>query len=100
MIVVGKGQYDSLLQADPDRFVIHALRSVARTMPDELRGIPLHLARGMTEAAIARARGHGLTGDEDILGFVHTMFEIAPNFDREPTLRAVLSDTGRTPSQH
>lgn len=99
MLVIGTGQYDSLLQADPKQFVAHALRSVAEAMPDELRGIPPHLAWSMAEVAIARARGQGLTTDKDILGFVHVMFEIAPNFDQEPTLRTVLSDTKLTPSQ-
>lgn len=99
MLVVGDRQYVTLLQADANGFIAHALRSVAETMPDELRGIPIHLAWGMAETAIARARGHGLSSDNDILGFVHVMFEIAPNFDQEPTLRMFLSNSRQTPSQ-
>ena len=52
----------------------------------------------MVAVAIERARKHGLTSDEQIFGFVSVMFEIAPNFDEEPTLRAILSDTRRKPA--
>lgn len=99
MFAIRQAQYDVLLQADPVQFVGHVLRHIAEDMPDEIRGIPPHLVWRMIEAGIERARRHGLTTDEQIIGFVGVMFEIAPNFHEEPTLRKVLSDPRRTPAE-
>jgi hypothetical protein len=99
MFIVRRDQYNAFLQSDPARFVEHIQRHIAAIMPDEIRGIPSQLVLVMIEAAIERARSHGLTTDEQIFGFVSVMFEIAPNFDEEPTLRAILSDTRFTPAE-
>ena len=98
MFIIRRGQFDAFLQGDPEQFVDSVLRHIVTAMPEEVRGIPLPLVRAMVEVAIDRARKHGLTSDEQIFGFVSVMFEIAPNFDEEPTLRTILSDTRRKPA--
>lgn len=99
MLTIRGEQFDSYLQKDPERFIDQILQHVVETMPDEVRGIPVHLVREMIRVAVARARGHGLTNDEQVMGFVGVMFEIAPNFDQEPTLGAVLSDARLEPAE-
>ena len=93
-MIVDPKQFQGLLQADPEAFVglVHA--HLIEAMPDEVRGIPTPLVREMIEVGIARARSHGLRTDEQLLGFVSVMFEVAPNFDEEEGLRAVLHQRG------
>lgn len=99
MHTIRQDQYDSWLQSDPEQFVELVFRHIAETIPEEIRGIPLHLVRAMIGVAIKRARKYRLTGDAQIMGFVAVMFEIAPNFDEEPTLRAILMDTRGEPEE-
>ena len=99
MVKLRDDQFDEYLQDDPVRFIELILRHIAQTMPDEIRGIPPHLVWYQIEVAVARARKHGLTKDDDIMGFVSVMFEIAPNFDEEPTLKTILADPRMQPSE-
>ena len=99
MVKIRDDQADEYLQSDPVRFIELILRHIAKTMPGEIRGIPPHLVWYQIEVAVARARKHGLTTDEDIIGFVSVMHEISPNFDEEPTLKAILADTRLKPSE-
>ena len=48
--------------------------------------------RHMVRVAIRRARRRGFTTAEDISAFVAIMFEVAPNFDLQPEIDAVLTD--------
>ncbi|PWV64757.1 hypothetical protein [Plasticicumulans acidivorans] len=95
MITIDQDQYDRLLQGDPQGFIAETYRFLCDTQPGAMRGIPEHLMLDMIAAAIARARRHGFDSDEQVMGFVGLMFEIAPNFDEEPTLRAILDDRSR-----
>lgn len=92
-------QFDTWLQAEPDQFIESALRHIVETMPEEVRGIPLRLVVAMIEVAVQRARRHGLQSDSQVMGFVAVMFEVSPNFDEQPVLRAILSGPRLTPAQ-
>ena len=46
----------------------------------------------MVKIGIERARSRGLVFAEDIAAFVAIMFEVAPRFDEQPDVNAVLSD--------
>lgn len=93
-MIVDPNQFHGLLQAHPDTFVHQIQEHLNEAMPDEVRGIPAPLVRSMIEVGIARARSHGLRSDEHVFGFVAVMFEVAPNFDQEEGLRAVLNQRG------
>jgi len=99
VLVIRKEQYDSFLQTDKKRFVELILQHIIETMPDEIRGIPTYLVCDMIETAIKRARSHELNSDEQIMAYVSVMFEIAPNFDEEPTLQAILTDENLKPEK-
>ncbi|HEY0429900.1 MAG TPA: hypothetical protein VGC76_19105 [Pyrinomonadaceae bacterium] len=47
----------------------------------------------MVKIGIARARAHDFERAEDIAAFVAVMFEIAPNFDENAEVKAILDDT-------
>lgn len=49
----------------------------------------------MVEVGIARARGHGFALAENLAQFVVLMFVVAPNFDTQSDIAAVLSDSTR-----
>lgn len=51
----------------------------------------------MVGSGIQRARRHGLAMNTAITMFVKLMFEVAPNFDEHPEIRAALSQGGGTP---
>jgi hypothetical protein len=55
----------------------------------------LELVRG----GIARARAYGMTWQSSITAFVVLMFVVAPNFDRHPLIRHVLTDSGVRPDE-
>jgi hypothetical protein len=86
-------QFKDVAQRDPDRFAVGLLDHIIQTMPDEVRGLPAHLALRLVLNGIERARSHGLSSDEDLAGFVCVMFDVAPNFDQEPTLKRILADS-------
>lgn len=49
----------------------------------------------MVEVGIARARGHGFALAETLAQFVVLMFVVAPNFDTQSEIAAVLCDSTR-----
>lgn len=59
--------------------------------PEELRR--QRIARG-----VARARRYGLTAEASIAAFVSIMFEVAPSFDEQPAIHALLTDSRIPPS--
>jgi hypothetical protein len=90
LIRIIEGQFAQTLQREPDRFFDAIVQHLAESNPEELRGIALIHIRDMVEMGVQRARLHGLVDDSDLFAFVSVRFEIAPNFDEEPTLRAAL----------
>jgi hypothetical protein len=99
MIRIIEGQFAQTLQREPDRFFDGIVQHLIESNPEELRGIPLTHIRDMVEMGVQRARLHGLVDDSDLFAFVSVMFEIAPNFDEEPTLRAALEAPAQNPKE-
>lgn len=86
------GQLRQAYMADHARFVNFVGRHVQDHCRDSVRDIdPLSL-REMVENGLARARSHGLDDPKSLTAFVAIMFEIGPNFDEEPEIRAALAD--------
>ena len=46
---------------------------------------------------LARARGHGLDGEQALAGFVAVAFSYSPHFDEVPQARALLQDASLAP---
>jgi hypothetical protein len=76
-----------------DRLMAHIRPAPHRCPP----GLDEATLRRMVVRGIERARGHGLTGQRAITLFVGLMFEVAPNFDEYPPIRALLARADRTP---
>lgn len=56
------------------------------------------MLRESITVGIRRAQGNGLKGDRLVSEFVLIMFEVAPNFDQQPDIRAML-DTRTLPAE-
>ncbi len=95
MIRILEGQFAQTLQREPDRFHDSVVKYLLQSNPEELRGIPLVHVLDMVEIGFQRGKRHGLMDDADLFSYVSVMFEIAPNFDEEPTLRAILEDSNQ-----
>lgn len=52
--------------------------------------LPDDVLREMVTNGVARGRSHGLTWESTLTAFVALMFEVAPNFDEHPKVRAGL----------
>jgi hypothetical protein len=99
MMNIRPNQFEAFLQANPESFINQILQFVTETMPDEIRGIPEYLVKDQIRVAIARAKKYGLISDQQVMGFVSVMFEIAPNFDEEPILNKTLTNSRLNPAE-
>jgi hypothetical protein len=58
--------------------------------------MPLDLLHRLVREGVARARGYGLSWENNLATFVSLMLDVAPNFDEHPLIRHLLRD-GRVP---
>ena len=94
MLVIRQEQLEALIAANDNE--LEYLIAVALNDVDPLRTLnyrPELLRDKMIRNGIERARSHGLTKAEDLAAFVAVMFEVAPNFDEQQELNAILNDT-------
>ena len=92
-------QLDQFLVRDDETLA----RAIARFLHDEVPALIEHLEEEilleMIATGIVKARRYGLERPEQLIGFVSIMFEIAPNFDEQPDIRAALTDPERAPTE-
>jgi hypothetical protein len=62
---------------------------------DSIAGLEAAELRRRVAAGLARARGYRIYQQDLLTAFVSLMFVIAPNFDEHPTIRAILTQSGR-----
>jgi hypothetical protein len=97
MLVIRPEQMKRLEEYVEDNFI----RSLALTVRDEHGDMVDHQnddeLRKLVRVAVARARRHGLMFESSISVFVGLMFEFAPNFDEQPSIRKILSDESLPP---
>jgi hypothetical protein len=84
-------QFEVMLQVDEGQWLDFVCRALEVSRPMS----PLHALEGAARRLKARdwcdrARANGLRTDDEILGFVFLMHELAPNFDQHPYIRAIL----------
>ena len=92
MLVIRQEQIDTLIKGSDEEFVEFLVAHVKEEFPEktsEHKDERLHL---MVKGGIKRAESHDLTRAEDITAFISIMFEIAPNFDEQAQIKAVLDD--------
>jgi hypothetical protein len=92
MLVIRQEQIDTLIMGSDDEFVEFLVNHVKEEHPDLEEKYDDGTLREMVKHGINRAKSHQLSTAEDLTAFVSIMFEIAPNFDEQQQIKAVLDD--------
>jgi hypothetical protein len=69
--------------------IIEFLKSVSSS---SVGGLPPAVLQKRVVQGLSRARRYGFKRTSSLAAFVAIMFDVAPNFDQQPGIRAVLSD--------
>jgi hypothetical protein len=92
MLVIRQEQIDTLIKGTDEEFVEFLVGHVKEEFPEKAAERDDETLREMVKGGIRRAESHGLTSAEDTTSFISIMFEVAPNFDEQPAIKAVLDD--------
>ena len=99
MLVIRQEQLDTLIKGSDEEFIEFLVAHVREEFPEKTAERDDETLRAMVEAGVARAESHGLTTAEDTTSFISIMFEVAPNFDEQPQIKAVLDDGRFAPEE-
>jgi len=97
MLVIRQEQIDTLIKGSDEEFVEFLVEHVKEEFPEKIAERDDETLRVMVRGGIRRAESHGFTIAEDVTAFISIMFEIAPNFDEQPQIAAVLDDKNFEP---
>ena len=92
MLVIRQEQFDALIKGTDEEWVEFLVGHVKEEFPEKTAERDDETLREMVKGGIRRAESHGFKIAEDQSAFVSIMFEIAPNFDEQPQIKAVLND--------
>lgn len=92
MVVIRKEQIQHFIAADEQELVVEVAKSIRKAVGERLALYNDDQLKEMVKIGIERARRNKLTLAEDIAAFVAIMFEVAPRFDEQKDIRAVLDD--------
>ena len=98
MLVIRNEQIQEFIATDDDQLARVVAESVRKAVGERVEGYEDAELERMVRLGFERARSHGLTGAEDIAAFIAIMFEVAPRFDEQEDIRAVLDDPSFPPS--
>lgn len=99
MLVIRQKQIDTLIKKSDEEFVEFLFGHVKKEQPDFTSEYKDETLREMVRNGIKRAERYNFSTAEDITAFVSIMFEIAPNFDQPPPIKAVLEDEKFSPAK-
>jgi hypothetical protein len=92
MLVIREQQIQYFIAATEEELVKVIAQTVREMNPDRVADYDAAQLAELVKFGMERARSHGLRLAETIAAFVALMFEIAPNFDEQPQIKAVLAD--------
>jgi len=92
MLVIRQQQMETLIKGSDEEFLEFLLEHVREEFPEKIAERDEETLRRMVSGGIRRAESHDFTLAEDVTAFISVMFEIAPNFDEQPQIKAVLDD--------
>lgn len=93
MLVIRQEQIDTLSKGSDDEFVEFLLAHVKKEDPELESKYDDDAIRVMVRTGIDKANHYKITSAKDQSAFVSIMFRIAPNFDGQPDIKAVLEET-------
>ena len=83
---------DTLIKGTEDEWVEFLVAHVKKEEPELEAEYKDDDLRGMVRVGIDKADRYGFTSADDQSAFVSIMFEVAPNFDDQPEIKAVLEE--------
>ncbi len=98
MLVIRKEQIQHFIAKDEQQLSEVIAAAVREACADRVEPYDDKELAKMAKIGIERARKHGLDKAEDLAAFVAVMFEVAPRFDEQPDIRAVLSEPNFAPA--
>lgn len=99
MLIIREQQIQHFIAADEDQLVKLVVQIVREANAERTADYDDKTLEKMVKTGIEHAKGHDLQNAEDISAFVAVMFEIAPNFDEQEQMKAVLTDTNFPPAE-
>jgi hypothetical protein len=97
VLVIRKEQLAAFQREKDEAFAAWTVEWLRRGEAPCVAGVTDGVARRRVLAAMARARGLGLTAPMLLLRYAKRMLEYGPRFDTHPSVRALLLDTARAP---
>jgi hypothetical protein len=92
MLIIRKEQIQHFI-AETDAELVTLIAGIMREAnPERVVDYSDETLETMVKTGIERARTHDFDRAEDIAAFVAVMFEIAPDFDENPEVKAILDD--------
>lgn len=92
MLIIRKEQIQHFI-AETDAELVALIAGIVREANSErVADYSDETIQTMVRVGVERARAHDFERAEDIAAFVAVMFEIAPNFDENEEVRAILED--------
>lgn len=92
MLVIRKEQIQHFI-AQNDDDLVRLIRQIMRECcPGRVENYSDKLLDGMIRLGVDKAKKYKFAKAETIAAYVTVMFEIAPNFDEEPSIKQVLED--------
>lgn len=98
MLVIRQEQMNVLIKGSDDEWVETLVSQVKDEDPEIAKTYDDDALRSMVRVSIKKAERYGFTSADDQASFVSIMFEVAPNFDEQDEIRAVLSEDDLKPS--
>lgn len=92
MLVVRQEQFETIIKGTEEDFVNYLFVHVKGNYAEDISKRDDKTLREMIRGGIKKAEIYHLTAVEETKTFVSKMFEIAPNFDEQAEIRAVLDD--------
>jgi hypothetical protein len=97
MFVIKTAQLQKFIASDDSELAGVVADAIARANGTRIAEYDREQLLKMASIGIERARSRGLSRGEDIAAFVAVMVEVAPRFDEQTEINAVLSDETFTP---
>ena len=99
MLIVRQEQFEKIIKHSEEDFVNYLFGYVKSNHSETVEKRNDATLRKMIRGGIKRAERHQIELVEDTRNFIGIMFEVAPNFDEQPEIKAVLDDASLTPEK-
>jgi hypothetical protein len=98
MLVIRQEQIDTLIKGTDDEWVEFLVANAKKEDPEIVNNYDDDTLRRMVRVGIRKSDSYGFTTAKDQSAFVAVMFKVAPNFDQQPEIKAVLDEEQLPPS--